>query len=229
MILTGRLLAAASLIPKGKTIADIGTDHGYLPVYACKQKWIPRAIAADIVPGPLQAAIAHVQGAGLAAMIECRLGDGLTCIRPGEVDGAVICGMGGPLMVRILQQSPVVWKSMQFLILQPQSHTGVLRHFLYTQTWHLEEETILMDDGRLYELMRAVPGKAEPLPEWMYEVGPINWQRKNPLLLRKIQLLVEQKTRICQGLKKSRGDKSQQIQMLEDEITSWEDKTCQLQ
>ncbi len=229
MILTGRLLAAASLIPKGKTIADIGTDHGYLPVYACKQKWIPRAIAADIVPGPLQAAIAHVQGAGLAAMIECRLGDGLTCIRPGEVDGAVICGMGGPLMVRILQQSPVVWKSMQFLILQPQSHTGVLRHFLYTQNWHVEEETILMDDGRLYELMRAVPGKAEPLPEWMYEVGPINWQRKNPLLLRKIQLLVEQKTRICQGLKKSRGDKSQQIQMLEDEITSWEDKKCQLQ
>ena len=229
MILTGRLLAAASLIPKGKTIADIGTDHGYLPVYACKQKWIPRAIAADIVPGPLQAAIAHVQGAGLAAMIECRLGDGLTCIRPGEVDGAVICGMGGPLMVRILQQSPVVWKSMQFLILQPQSHTGVLRHFLYTQNWHVEEETILMDDGRLYELMRAVPGKAEPLPEWMYEVGPINWQRKNPLLLRKIQLLVEQKTRICQGIKKSRGDKSQQIQMLEDEITSWEDKKCQLQ
>lgn len=229
MILTGRLLTAASLIPKGKTIADIGTDHGYLPVYACKQKWIPRAIAADIVPGPLQAAIAHVQGAGLAAMIECRLGDGLTCIRPGEVDGAVICGMGGPLMVRILQQSPVVWKSMQFLILQPQSHTGVLRHFLYTQNWHVEEETILMDDGRLYELMRAVPGKAEPLPEWMYEVGPINWQRKNPLLLRKIQLLVEQKTRICQGLKKSRGDKSQQIQMLEDEITSWEDKKCQLQ
>lgn len=229
MILTGRLLAAASLIPQGRTIADIGTDHGYLPVYACEQKRIPRAIAADIVSGPLQAAIAHVQGAGLADVIECRLGDGLTCIQPGEVDGAVICGMGGPLMVRILQQSPAVWKSMQFLILQPQSHSGVLRHFLYTQGWHIEEETLLVDDGRLYELMRAVPGKAELLPDWMYEVGPINWQRKNPLLRRKIQLLVEQKMRICQGLKKSCDDKSQQIRMLEDEITSWEDKTCQLQ
>lgn len=229
MILTGRLLAAASLIPQGRTIADIGTDHGYLPVYACEKGIVPRAVAADIVPGPLQAATAHVQGAGLTDVIDCRLGDGLTCLTPGEVDGAVICGMGGPLMVKILQASPQVWRQMQFLILQPQSDAGALRRFIYEQDWHIEEETLLIDDGRFYEMMRAVPGKADLLPSWLYDIGPVNWQRKDPLLARKIDMLIDKKTRICQGLRKSHEDKSQQIQALEDEITSWEDKKCQLQ
>ena len=229
MILTGRLLAAALLIPHGRTIADIGTDHGYLPVYACEQGIVPHAVAADVVPGPLHAAIAHVQGAGLADRIDCRLGDGLTCVQPGEVDGAVICGMGGPLMVRILRASPKVWQQMQFLILQPQSDAGALRRFMYEQGWHIEEETLLVDDGRLYEMMRAVPGKRDLLPYWMYEIGPVNWARKDALLARKIDVLIDTKRRICQGLQKSHADKSRQIQALEDEIASWEDKKCQLQ
>lgn len=140
MQLTPRLEAAVSLIPKGTVIADIGTDHAYIPVHTCETGWCPSAIAADIVPGPLAAAKAHVTGAGLADRIDCRLGDGLTCIETGEADGAVICGMGGSLMIKILHRSYDVWQSLKFVVLQPQSDSGDLRRCLYEAGWHIEDE-----------------------------------------------------------------------------------------
>ena len=229
MQLTPRLEAAVSLIPKGSVIADIGTDHAYIPVYTCETGWCPSAIAADIVPGPLAAARAHVEGAGLQDRIDCRLGDGLTCVESGEADGAVICGMGGSLMIKILQQSYDVWQSFDFVVLQPQSDSGDLRRYLYEKDWHIEDERLVIDDGRLYELLRAVPGKAEALPEWQYELGPVNWQRRNPLLSRKIEILMETKGRILAGLKKSRRDLHVQIEAMEKELSFWRVLKCQLQ
>ena len=193
MKLTARLEAAVSLIPPGSVIADIGTDHAYIPVAVCESGRCPSAIAADIVPGPLAAAVSHVRGAGLADRIDCRLGDGLTCVQKGEADGAVICGMGGPLMVKILSASYDVWQSLSFAVLQPQSEAGVLRRYLYEQGWHIEDERLVIDDGRFYEMMRAVPGRTEALPDWLYEIGPVNWQRRDKLLCRKIEILMETK------------------------------------
>ncbi|MBS6103748.1 class I SAM-dependent methyltransferase [Megasphaera sp.] len=229
MQLTPRLEAAVSLIPKGKVIADIGTDHAYIPVHTCETGWCPSAIAADIVPGPLAAAKAHVAGAGLTDRIDCRLGDGLTCIEIGEADGAVICGMGGSLMIKILQQSYDVWQSLKFVVLQPQSDSGDLRRYLYEEGWHIEDERLVIDDGRLYELLRAVPGKAENLPDWQYELGPVNWQRRDGLLGRKIEILMETKGRILAGLQKSRRDMHVHIEALEKELSFWRDLKCQLQ
>ena len=229
MQLTPRLEAAVSLIPKGTVIADIGTDHAYIPVHTCETGWCPSAIAADIVPGPLAAAKAHVAGAGLSDRIDCRLGDGLTCVETGEADGAVICGMGGSLMIKILHQSYDLWQSLKFGVLQPQSDSGDLRRFLYEAGWHIEDEKMVIDDGRLYELLRAVPGKAEALPDWQYELGPVNWQRRDGLLVRKIEILMETKGRILAGLKKSRRDLHVQIEALEKDLSFWRDMKCQLQ
>ena len=229
MKLSGRLAAAASLIPNHKVIADIGTDHGYIPVYMCQEGHCPKAIAADIMPGPLQAAVTHVRQSGLADRIDCRLGDGLTCIQTGEADGAVICGMGGPLIVSILQASPVVWQEMEFLVLQPQSDSGAVRQYLYEAGWHIEAEEMLVEDGRLYEMMRAVPGReAMPAP-WLCDIGPVNWQRKHPLLVRKIESLIGKKEHIRAGLTKSRSDMSAQIQALDEEIRHWREIIWQLQ
>lgn len=228
MKLTARLAAAVSLIPKGSIIADIGTDHAYIPVYVCSEGICPRAIAADIGRGPLMAAAAHVRGSGLTAKIDCRLGDGLTCLEPGEADGAVLCGMGGPLMVRILSQSYALWQSLQFVVLQPQSEAGLLRRYLYEQGWHIEAEKLVIDDHRFYELLRAVPGKAAALPDWQYEIGPLNWQHRDPLLKRKIGLLLDKKKHILQGLSKSHGDVAAKMQELIKEIQFWSDLSCQL-
>lgn len=229
MKLTDRLAAAVSLIPPGTVIADIGTDHAYIPVSVCESGRCPSAIAADIVPGPLAAAVAHVRGAGLTDRIDCRLGDGLTCLKAGEADGAVICGMGGPLMVRILRDSYDVWQSLRFVVLQPQSEAGALRRYLYEQGWHIEDERLVIDDGRLYEMMRAVPGRAEALPDWLYDIGPVNWQRRDPLLSRKIDILMETKSHILEGLKKSRHDVRQRMAVIEKELRFWRDLKWQLQ
>lgn len=228
MKLTARLAAAASLIPKGSVIADIGTDHAYIPVFVCENDICPHAIAADIGKGPLQAAISHVRGSGLTDKIYCRLGDGLTCLQPGEADGAVLCGMGGPLMVKILSQSYALWQSLSFAILQPQSEAGTLRRYLYAEGWHIEAEKLVIDGHRFYEMMRAVPGKADPLPDWLYEIGPLNWQRRDPLLQRKIALLLDKKEHILQGLQKSHAPVQDQQEKLQKEIHFWRDLLCQL-
>lgn len=229
MKLTKRLATAASFIPKGKAFADIGTDHAYIPVYMCSCEDTPHVIAADIGEGPLLAAKSHVAGAGLLEKIECRLGDGLTCVQLGEVDGAVLCGMGGPLMRTILERSHAVWEAMDFLVLQPQSDSASLRQYLYEQDWHLDKETLIIDDGRLYEIMRAVPGKAALPPAWQYAVGPLNWEKREPLLTRKIESLIEKDEHIMKGLQKSAKDRSRQIQELKDTIQAWRDRIWQLQ
>lgn len=226
--LTPRLQCAADFIPEGASFADIGTDHAYIPVYMAQQQGATRIIAADVGEGPLLAAKSHVQNEGVADRVQCRLGDGLTCLTPGEVDGAVICGMGGPLMVRILEMAPNVWERFSFLVLQPMSDAAALREFLYTAEWHLDEERLVVDDGRLYELMRAVPGRVDPLPLWQYEIGPLNWERKDPLLTRKITQLIDKKEHIVQGLQKSNGDMSDKINALTKEIQEWRDRLCQL-
>lgn len=229
MKLTPRLQTAADFIPTGTCFADIGTDHGYIPVYMCTAGKARQVIAADIGEGPLLAAKRHVAGAGLSNRIDCRLGDGLTCLRPGEVDGAVICGMGGPLMVRILEASPNVWERFDFLVLQPMSDTAAIRRFLYAADWHVDEETLVVDDGRLYEVMRAVPGRVADIPDWQFDVGPVNWQRRDPLLRRLITKLIDKKLHIVQGLTKSQADKTQEIEQLRQDIEEWRNRLCQLQ
>lgn len=102
--LTKRLQAAAGLVPEGACIADIGTDHAYLPVALCASGRCPSAIAADIAEGPLSAARSHVQGAGLASSIECRQSDGLQHIRPGEVTAPFSAVWAAPL-------SNICWSS----------------------------------------------------------------------------------------------------------------------
>ena len=227
MQLTPRLRLPCLSIPKGTVIADIGTDHAYIPVHTCETGWCPSAIAADIVPGPWRPAKAHVAGAGLTDRIDCRLGDGLTCVERGEVDGAVICGMGGSLMIKILQQSRDVWQSLKFVVLQPQSDSGDLRRCLY-EAGCISKTNGWSSTTAVSTSCCGLPGKAEALPDWQYELGPVNWQRRDPLLSRKIEILMETKERILAGLKKSRSDLHVQIEALEKDLSFWRDMKCQL-
>lgn len=225
--LTPRLQAAAELVPAGTRIADIGTDHAYLPVYLCASGTCPAAIAADVAAGPLQAARSHVQGAGLMDRISCRQSDGLQGIRPGEVDGAVFCGMGGPLIERLLSASPEVTASLSFLVLQPQSSAAGLRRYLYQHDWHLTGERLVEEDGRLYELMRAVPGRERLTDDWLYDVGPCNWHSHDPLLPRLLHQLMAKDRLILQGLAQSQQDQSRRQQELSAHIQQMEDLLCQ--
>jgi tRNA (adenine22-N1)-methyltransferase len=154
--LSQRLQMIADQVPKGSRIADIGSDHALLPTYLAQSGVISFAIAGEVNPGPLQAATKQVKEAGLSSVIDVRGGNGLAVISPGEVDVITIAGMGGALIVTILDEGKDKLEGVTCLILQPNVGEEFVRRWLYEQDWLLEAETILEEDGKIYEILKAV-------------------------------------------------------------------------
>lgn len=124
---------------------------------------------------------------GLEDYIETRLSDGLEALRPGEAESLVIAGMGGPLMERILTEGAKVRDSFQELILQPQSDIGHFRRYLGEQGFTIVEEKIILEEGKFYPMMKAVPGKMEDYQEMDYAFGKLLLRERNPVLKQYLQ------------------------------------------
>ena len=146
---------AARMVRSGSRVADIGTDHAYLPSALILDGTINSAIAADLRKGPLENAQATVSSYSVADKIELRLSDGLTAISPDEVDDIIIAGMGGILISEILEAAPWVKNNRYKLILQPQSHDEILRGWLWDNGFEILEEASCFDDGKAYVCMSA--------------------------------------------------------------------------
>lgn len=157
MVLSDRLQAVASLVTAGHRVADIGTDHAYIPIYLLQEGLAESAIAMDVNEGPLKKAEEHVKENGMEGKIRLRLSDGFEKLEPFEADTAVIAGMGGPLMIRILSAYPEVTRSMKELVLQPQSEIAKVRAFLLEEGFLFIQEDMVKDDGKYYPMMKAVP------------------------------------------------------------------------
>lgn len=151
-----RLNMAAQMVRRGSRLADIGTDHAYLPASLILDGAIPCAIAADLRKGPLENAQATVESYGIAEKVNLRLSDGLKCIDPSEVDDIVIAGMGGILISEILEAAPWVKDKNIQLILQPQSHDEVLRKWLWDNGFEITKENACFEDGKTYICMASV-------------------------------------------------------------------------
>ncbi|MCI9174803.1 MAG: SAM-dependent methyltransferase [Lachnospiraceae bacterium] len=151
--LSKRLQAAADLVGECSTAADVGTDHGYIPVYLVAQGKAERAIAMDIREGPLGRAREHIRQYGLERKIETRLSDGCLALRPGEADVIVIAGMGGALMQRILRMGEDTAKAAGKLVLQPQSEIPAFREFVLRQGYQITAEDMVLEDGKYYPMM----------------------------------------------------------------------------
>ena len=204
MNLGDRLQAVADFVPQGSRVADIGTDHGYLAVELVKSGKAKFVVASDKNTGPYEAAVRTVRENGLADnVISVRLGDGLKRLKPGEVDTVCIAGMGGALMVEILEGSPDVVETLDTLILQPQSAAPELRRWIYRKHWHIEDESLALDDGRIYEIIMAKRGRRKMPEQLMLEIGPVLWQKKPPLLRHHIEALLFQERRVAAGMEKS--------------------------
>lgn len=153
-----RLRAIAALVPEGcACLADIGTDHGYIPVSLLLEGKIRRAIAADIGAQPLDRA-RHTAGQyGVTGKMDFRLGDGLTVLEPGEADVIVIAGMGGDVITEILAAAP--WsRAGPLLLLQPMSKAEVLRAWLPENGWAVSAEELVQDRGVLYPILTVRGG-----------------------------------------------------------------------
>lgn len=156
MQLSKRLQAVAALVTPGSILADVGTDHGYIPIYLAEAGIISRAIAMDINRGPLMRADQHIRENELSGRISVRLSDGLKGLRPGEADSVVIAGMGGPLMITILAEGGHVLPGMKELILQPQSEIEKVRAWLWQSGYATVQEHMIEEEGKYYPMMRMV-------------------------------------------------------------------------
>ena len=177
-----RLKAVAALVSPGLVLADVGCDHGYIPIYLIQKGQIPRAIAMDINQGPLLRAGEHIWEWGLEAYIETRLSDGLKALEPGEAQCLVIAGMGGPLMERILTQGAPVLKDMKELILQPQSEIGHFRQFLAENGYRIIEEDMVEEEKKYYPMMKAVQGSMNYTKKAEYLYGKKLLEKRHPVL-----------------------------------------------
>ncbi len=159
--LTPRLLAVGEMVRPGARVADVGTDHGYLPVWLRQKGISERVIASDIAPGPLDAARASARRYG-AESVEFRLCPGLERIRPQEADTVVLAGMSGETMVSILADAGWDWTG-KHLILQPMTKRAELLTWLYSHGLHIAEEKPVAERGRLYWVFLAEAGE-RPMP-----------------------------------------------------------------
>lgn len=148
--LTPRLMAAASLVRGGGIIADIGTDHGYLPIFLLQSGKVEGAFAADIGKQPLQNAEKSVEKYGLNDKITLRLSDGLGNFSPDDADEFVFAGMGGTLIAEKLQETPWIKNERYHFVFQPQSRAEDLRRFLFENGFRINEEISTREGRRVY-------------------------------------------------------------------------------
>lgn len=200
MNLSKRMEAVVSMVlPQSKIIADVGCDHAYVSIALIQKKMAQRVIAMDVRKGPLFIAEKNVRDAGLHNMIEIRLSDGFEKLKPEEADTIIIAGMGGLLMISILEKKQEVWKNTDkppVLILQPQSDLPKVRRYLYQNGYKITEEKMLVEDGKFYTILRGevTQEKEMELDEVMLEYGQYNLIHHNPVLfqfLKKEKALLE--------------------------------------
>lgn len=180
--LSDRLIRVANFVPTGMTVADIGSDHAYLPSYLCLQKQTPFAIAGEVNEGPYQSALSQVVRSGLQSQISVRKGNGLAVISPGEVDVITIAGMGGGLIATILDEGKSKLDGVKRLVLQPNVSADLIRKWLRENNWFLHAEDILEEDGKIYEILVAVPGDDREL----YLIGEEKKLLLGPYLLKEM-------------------------------------------
>ncbi|NLP17571.1 MAG: SAM-dependent methyltransferase [Firmicutes bacterium] len=202
MDISPRLEQLALLVPNGSIIADIGTDHAILPIYLVEKGFVPRAIAGEINEKPYRLAWQRVQEKGMEAFIQVRKGNGLQILRPGEVNVAIIAGMGGRNIIDILGDYPDVTDSISRFILQPMSESGMLRLLLSRHYFNIVDEALVKDKGHMYEVIVAGHGLEPDSGETLISLGPKLVADRHPLLYEHLDVLILRQRAILAQMEK---------------------------
>ena len=212
--LSKRLERVSTYIPSGAILADIGSDHAYLPCYAVKEGIASKAIAGDVVEGPYQSAVAQVKETGLEEHIAVRKGNGLeVLLNAGEANAITICGMGGSLITRILNEGKEKLSGKERLILQPNIGAQFIRAWLLEEGWELTAEEILEEDGKIYEILVAQKGEpgnpyAGLNDEAAILMGPFLLKEQNEVFKKKWNQELIHWRRIVQQVEESGNERS---------------------
>lgn len=210
MRLSKRLYAVASFVRKGSLTADIGTDHGYIPIYLAEKGICDRIIAMDIRKGPLMRARENIRERGLGEKIEVRLSDGFAALKPKEADTAIIAGMGGELIIHILENGRHLWKSLNEMVLSPQSEPGKVREYLDRQGFFIDREEMVLDEGKFYPIMLVKKGQMNYENQAQYLYGKRLIEEKSPVLAIFLEKERERINKILQKLEGENSSKSDQ-------------------
>ena len=206
-----RLRAAASFVRGCGVLADIGTDHAYLPVFLIQSGLASHVIASDIGEGPLGNAKKTVEAYGLTDAVELRLSNGLQQYMPNEVNEILICGMGGNLIEEILTAAPWVKSPNMHLVLQPMTHAEDVRRYLCENGFEIEKELAVADGGRVYLQLSALwTGQKKNYPVGYYYFGSLLHQNDAAQTIVKKQLK-RVKTRLSSLMKVGRNPEEQAL------------------
>ncbi len=192
--LTPRLMTAVPYVRGGCLVADIGTDHAYLPIYLCEQRKLTPvtaqngeilcAVAADINKGPVERADQHIAAAGLTKYIRTVQTDGLQGLDAYDPADIMIFGMGGELIASILEAAPWVMRAGKRLILQPMTHAEKLRAYLLSAGFAIVGETLSREGDRIYQTLCAEPAEEGGTPPVLtpaeLAVGQAKYRLVNP-------------------------------------------------
>ena len=188
----------ASFVTPGNRLADVGTDHGYIPIALVQEKIIPSALAMDVNPGPLERAKQHIREFHLESDIHTRLSDGVQSLQPGEADSVLIAGMGGALTVKILQEGREVLRTVKELILQPQSEIDKVLRYLEQAGYKITKEDMVWEEGKYYQVMKAEAGEMHYDCENFYHYGKLLLESGHPVLRKNLT----QRRALCEQLLK---------------------------
>ena len=154
--LSDRLKGLTAMVSVGNRVCDVGCDHAFVPIYLINKGISPYVLAMDVKKGPIESAKEHIREYGLEAYIETRLSDGLTEYKNGEADTLICAGMGGRLMMSILDRDKTKTASFKEMILQPQSEIEQFRYFLRSSGYLIVEENMIEEGGKFYSIIRTV-------------------------------------------------------------------------
>lgn len=202
--LSNRLRTIAQYVEKGSAVADIGTDHGYIPVYLAQNNIAIRIIAADVRGGPLARARLSAEEYSVSDRIEFLLADGLEGLQNRKLDTVILAGMGGETIADILDRAPWTRTDKVRLVLQPQSKLGALSNWLDNNGYAIFDETLVEDDGRIYAVLLAGAGESRaPLSCAEIYADRLLMEKRDPLLPRYLDMLIEKTGKTIEGMEQA--------------------------
>lgn len=216
MNLSKRLFAIASYVNKNQVVADIGTDHGHIPIFLVENNICKKVIATDVSYPSLLKTIQYVTDLDLTNQIETRHGDGLNVIKEHEVDTVIIAGMGGILIRDILEKDRDIVNTINNFIFQPMIGSEELRKYLVNNNFVIEDEKLVYEEGKYYEIIYARHGEYSIDDDIYFEIGKKLIENQDPLLPKFINYKINYNKSIIKALDKNKGEK---INMRVDELS----------
>lgn len=219
---SNRMKISADLLEPAQAVADIGCDHAYTSMYMIETGKAKKVLAMDINEGPLATAKKNISNYGYESQIETRQSNGMEKLQAGEVDSVLICGMGGVLICQILTEGKVLLSGLKQLVLQPQSEVGLVRKFLHENGFFIAKEVMVLEDGKYYVVIRAIPGHECYEQEWEYKYGKYLFEKNDELYFAFLKKRYESKKEILEGLLEKKTSNSrtiEKIKALQEELT----------